>query len=212
MSRKRLSRSSLVLSIFILGVSMLFLGCPKKTPPPQDAMEPSTEITTEIDTTPKLAEEGYIPAQKEAEKDYSQELAQRGEDIPLREVSPQQVFTEPSPEERRILRTIYFDFDKSAIKPEYREVLDRIGQWAKDNTGRQLLIEGHCDERGTNEYNLALGERRALAVRRYLVGLGVAPERLHTISYGEEKPADPGHSESAWALNRRAEFKVSVPE
>ena len=74
----------------------------------------------------------------------------------------------------------------------------------------QVLIEGHCDERGTDEYNLALGERRALAVRRYLVALGISADRLHTISYGEEKPAVLGSDEAAWSKNRRAEFKVSA--
>ncbi len=77
------------------------------------------------------------------------------------------------------------------------------------NPTRLLLVEGHCDERGTNEYNLALGERRALSVRRYLVALGIGSDRLHTLSYGEEKPLDPGHTEESWAKNRRAEFKVS---
>jgi peptidoglycan-associated lipoprotein len=89
-------------------------------------------------------------------------------------------------------------------------VLEGISAWMARHTDRQLLVEGHCDERGTDEYNLAIGERRALAVRRYLVALGVAADRVHTISYGEEKPADPASAESAWAKNRRAEFKVSA--
>ena len=197
---KAASRFTLVL--LLLSFSLVIIGCPKKAPPPEDKVEPKVVTDTKVKEAP------YEPA--EAEKDVYQEAAIKGDDIPLRKVEKD--FYEPTPEEKRILKTIYFDYDKSNIRAEYREVLDRVGQWASDNPKRQLLIEGHCDERGTNEYNLALGERRALSVRRYLVGLGVHPERLHTISYGEEKPADAGHSEDAWSKNRRAQFKVSAPE
>lgn len=119
-------------------------------------------------------------------------------------------FVEPAPEDRATLKPIYFEYDKSNIRPEYQPVLETISKWLAKNAGQQLLVEGHCDERGTDEYNLALGERRALAVRRYLVALGVSSDRVHTISYGEEKPANPGHDEAAWSKNRRAEFKVSA--
>ena len=119
-------------------------------------------------------------------------------------------FVDPAGEAKSILKPVYFDYDKSNIRPEFQPVLEGIGKWLAQLPARQLLIEGHCDERGTDEYNLALGERRALAVRRYLVALGVSTDRLHTISYGEEKPADPGHDETSWAKNRRAEFKVSA--
>ena len=120
-------------------------------------------------------------------------------------------FVEPSAEDRGVFRTIYFDYDKSNIRPEFQPVLEGIAAWAARNPGRQLLVEGHCDERGTDEYNLALGERRALAVRRYLVALGVPADHMHTLSYGEEKAAVPGSDESAWSKNRRAEFKISAP-
>jgi len=102
------------------------------------------------------------------------------------------------------------DYNKSSIKPEYQPVLENIAKWLAARAGQQVRVEGHCDERGTDEYNLALGERRALAVRRYLVALGISSDRVHTISYGEEKPAVSGSDESAWSKNRRAEFKVSA--
>lgn len=110
------------------------------------------------------------------------------------------------------LGTVYFDFDKYDLKPEARDTLAVNADWLKANTGIQIQIEGHCDERGTVEYNLALGERRANAVKNYLVSLGVDEARLFTISYGEEMPADPGHNREAWAKNRRAQFKTATTQ
>ena len=104
---------------------------------------------------------------------------------------------------------IYFDFDKSELKPEARAILEKKAAWLNDNPGFSVRIEGHCDERGTNEYNLALGENRANAAMKYLNALGVAGDRMMTVSYGEEQPADPGHNEAAWAKNRRDEFKLT---
>ena len=104
---------------------------------------------------------------------------------------------------------IYFDFDRSELKSEAIAILKKKADWLKDNPGFSLRIEGHCDERGPNVYNLALGERRANAAWKYLNSLGISGERLSTISYGEEKPADPGHNPEAWAKNRRDEFKLS---
>jgi peptidoglycan-associated lipoprotein len=103
---------------------------------------------------------------------------------------------------------IYFDFDKSELKPESQLALKNKAAWLKGNPTYSLRIEGHCDERGTNEYNLALGERRANAAMNFLTSLGVSGDRIKTISYGEERPADPGHNEAAWARNRRDEFKL----
>jgi len=104
------------------------------------------------------------------------------------------------------LQDVYFDFDKSDIRPDGRDILQSNSEWIKDNKDVKVQIEGHCDERGTEEYNLALGERRANAVKNYLISLGVDGDRLYTISYGEELPLDPGHDEAAWSKNRRAHF------
>src|SRR5262249_39277043 len=109
-------------------------------------------------------------------------------------------------------QTVYFDFDKSIIKPSEVSKLDEVARRMKSSfQGKALRIEGHCDERGTEEYNRALGDRRALSVREKLVSLGLDPEMLPTITYGEEKPADPGHNEAAWAKNRRAELVLLSP-
>ena len=103
---------------------------------------------------------------------------------------------------------IYFDYDKSELKPEARAVLKKKAEWLRDNPEFSARIEGHCDERGTNEYNLALGERRANAAWRFLNALGISGARLTTISYGEERPADPGQNQDAWSKNRRDEFRL----
>jgi peptidoglycan-associated lipoprotein len=104
------------------------------------------------------------------------------------------------------LANIHFDFDKSAIRTPDREILKGHGDWLAKNKDFSLTIEGYCDERGSAEYNLALGERRAMEAKKYLVGLGVDEKRLKTISYGFERPVDPAHNEAAWAKNRRAQF------
>jgi len=104
------------------------------------------------------------------------------------------------------LSTIYFDFDKDEIRPDQQPVLESNAQYLLDNGGFSVEIQGHCDEQGSPEYNLALGERRALAVRAYLIRSGVDAGRLYTISYGEEAPAVEANTPEAYAMNRRAEF------
>src|SRR5687768_1534560 len=101
---------------------------------------------------------------------------------------------------------IYFDFDRSELKTEAREVLNQKAEAMRQYPDIRIRIEGHCDERGTVEYNLALGERRAEAARAYLIDLGIDPDRMTTVSYGEERPAVPESNEAAWAQNRRDEF------
>ncbi len=101
---------------------------------------------------------------------------------------------------------IYFDFDQSVIRADAQEVLRKKAEFLRQNPGVSVVIEGHCDERGTAEYNLALGERRALAAKAFLMNLGISSSRLSTISYGEERPVDPRSNEEAWTRNRRAHF------
>ena len=98
---------------------------------------------------------------------------------------------------------VYFDFDKYDLSPEARAQLDKQAAWLKQYPNITVTVEGNCDERGTREYNLALGERRATSAKNYLVALGVDPNRIQTISYGKERPAVPGSDEAAWAQNRR---------
>jgi peptidoglycan-associated lipoprotein len=106
------------------------------------------------------------------------------------------------------LREVYFDFDKYDIRPEDAKTLDSNAAWLKSNGDNLVLIEGHCDERGTNEYNLALGERRAKATMNYLVSQGIQANRITIISYGEERPVCTEKTEACWAKNRRAAFLV----
>jgi peptidoglycan-associated lipoprotein len=102
---------------------------------------------------------------------------------------------------------VLFDFDSARIRPSEQSKLEAVAAYLKANPGK-LVVEGHCDERGTAEYNRALGERRAIAARDELVKLGVDTSRMSTISYGKDRPADPGHDEAAWGKNRRCEFVV----
>lgn len=106
------------------------------------------------------------------------------------------------------LQTIYFDYDQADIRPDQRARLQANAQYLRENTHFRLLIGGHCDERGTREYNMALGERRASATMQYMVSLGVPRDRIEIISYGEEQPSADGGTESAWAQNRRAQFQA----
>jgi peptidoglycan-associated lipoprotein len=103
---------------------------------------------------------------------------------------------------------IYFDFDRYEIKESAKPTLKKLSSWLID-TGAKVLIEGHCDERGTNEYNLALGDRRAVAVKEYLTASGVAPSKIETLSYGEERPVCTESNEACWSKNRRAHFVIT---
>ncbi len=101
-------------------------------------------------------------------------------------------------------KVIHFDYDSSEIRPQYLPILRAHADYLINTPSARVLIEGHCDERGSREYNIALGERRANAVKRFLEAEGVSPLQIDTVSYGEERPVDPGHNELAWAKNRRA--------
>ncbi len=107
------------------------------------------------------------------------------------------------------LKPVFFNYDSTEISSEGQKILDGNTEVLKKNSTWVVTIEGHCDERGTAEYNLALGERRAVAARTYLVSLGILADRIRTVSYGKEFPFDPGHSETAWGKNRRDHFVVT---
>ena len=115
---------------------------------------------------------------------------------------------EDGPEARAELDKIYFDYDRALVRDDMKETLRSNAGKILDNTGwGAIIIEGHCDERGSEEYNFALGERRAATVKKYLVALGVPSNRLETVSFGETQPMAGGHDEASWARNRRAEFR-----
>lgn len=104
---------------------------------------------------------------------------------------------------------VYFNFDDATLTPEAIEVLNQKAAWLRENSDATVTVEGHCDERGTNEYNIALGERRAQSIVSFLVNAGISSSQLKAVSYGEEKPAVMGNDESAWAKNRRGHFVVN---
>ncbi len=116
--------------------------------------------------------------------------------------APQEIIKESQ------FETVYFDFDKSSLRSDSKSGLDSNYDLLMQFPDVMVKIEGHCDERGTVEYNLSLGEKRATSCMDYLVGLGIDASRISTISYGKEKPVDAGHSEAAWGKNRRCEFKI----
>ena len=111
--------------------------------------------------------------------------------------------------ERRLVRDVFFGYDEAGIPSDGQAALSASADWLKKNPQYNLLIEGHCDERGTEQYNLALGDRRANVVRDYLVALGISGSRIRTVSYGEERPFEPGHDESSWSQNRRAHLVLT---
>jgi peptidoglycan-associated lipoprotein len=118
------------------------------------------------------------------------------------------------PQDRETLKsdTVHFDFDSSVVKSSEKSKVSGVADYLKGNAANAVLIEGHCDERGTEEYNRSLGERRALALREELVRLGVDAGRVDTVTFGEDKPAATGHDESAYRQNRRGEFIVLTPK
>jgi len=107
--------------------------------------------------------------------------------------------------------TVHFDLDSSVVKTAEKAKVSKVADYLKSNSADAVRVEGHCDERGTEEYNRALGDRRAQALREELVGLGIQAGRVDTISYGEDRPVDPGHNDAAWRKNRRGEFILLSP-
>lgn len=133
---------------------------------------------------------------------------------PVAEVPDEMPATPPAPpamDEGAATQTVYFAFDDYTLNADAQQSLSKLAEFMKASSDVVVQIEGHCDERGSVEYNLALGERRAQSVKNYLTQIGIDGARLPTISYGEEKPAAQGHDEAAWSQNRRSEFAVSRP-
>jgi peptidoglycan-associated lipoprotein len=152
--------------------------------------------------TANQAEE-VVPPQKNVPAETGQEMKQQG-------TTPAEATTAQAPAiVTGFDKKIFFDFDKFDLNPESTETLNGLAALLKTTADIKVKIEGNCDERGTIEYNLALGDRRAKAAMDYLTAQGIDAARLTTISYGKEKPADPGHNEEAWAKNRRDEFVLT---
>lgn len=169
-------------TLVALLLTFLFIGCAKEEPPPP---------TAEAQPRPPAPAPAPTPAPTPAP------MAQ----------APSMSFQQALQEFQN--QDIYFDFDKYDLRPDARAILDRKVAFLNANGSVRVQVEGHCDERGTNAYNMVLGERRANAAKQYVTTAGVSAGRVSTISYGEERPLDPGHNEAAWAKNRRAHFVVT---
>jgi len=164
--------------------------------------EPATTTTAEEEAAKRAAEEAR---QRELERQKA--LAE--ENLKEESLSQKMASEQSQSDDARFENEdIYFDFDSIQLTPESQEILTKKGEWLRDNPAARVIIEGHCDNRGTNEYNLALGEGRAQSARTFLMDLGIDISRLDTISYGEERPLDPQQTESAWEKNRRAHFVI----
>ena len=202
-----MGKKGLVVLVLFLCMGLLLIGCPKKTVVKE---EPSVKKAEE----PVTEREKAAAAEKEArEKELAkirEEEAKRAKEKEFEKslVAKKEPGIEGEVFESRLLKDINFDFDKYDIRPKDAEILKENAALLSKYPKVKIQIEGHCDERGTNEYNLALGERRANAAKKYLVSVGIATDRISIISYGEEKPLDPGHNEEAWAKNRRDHFVI----
>jgi peptidoglycan-associated lipoprotein len=188
-----MTKKSLIITILILCIGLIMMGCPKKTvvkEEPSVKKEEGAKAETE-----RIAKEKEAKAREEFEKSL---VAKKTPGI------EGEVF------ESSLLKDIYFDFDKYDLRPGDMAILKGNSELLKKYHKVKIQIEGHCDERGTNEYNLALGERRANSSRNYLLSIGVSPERISSISYGEERPVDSAHTEEAWTKNRRAHTIITA--
>ena len=194
--------TGLALLLLITGF-MFAASCAKKQVVSEPMVTPAEE---EAEAKRLAAEEAAREAQKALEQERLREERLREER--LQELKARKEREEIAEQERFINEHIHFEFDKSRLLPEAKEILRKNAKWLSAHPDVSVIIQGHCDERGTNEYNMALGDRRSHSTKTYLVDLGVAPERLTTITYGEERPLDPGHNEAAWAKNRRAQFVI----
>jgi peptidoglycan-associated lipoprotein len=199
-----MGKKGLVVLVLILCVGLLLTGCPKKTVVKEEpSMRKAEEPVAEREKAAKLAAEQEAArireeeAKKAKEKEFEKSLVAKREPGIAGEVF-----------ESRLLKDIHFDFDRYDIRPEDTQILKENAALLSKYPQVKVQVEGHCDERGTNEYNLALGERRASAAKKYLLSLGISTDRISSISYGEEKPLDTGHDEEAWAKNRRGHFVI----
>ena len=211
----------MILSI-VLCLGLILTGCPKKTVVKEEPSVSSAEEAKRLDAERAAKEakerearerdtkerEAKEAREREAKRREEEARKARDKEFEKSLVSKKQPGIEGQIFESGMLKDIFFDFDKYDIRQADVETLKQNGDLLKKSPRVKIQIEGHCDERGTNEYNLALGERRANSIKKYLVSLGIPADRISTISYGEERPLDPGHNEEAWGKNRRAHFVI----
>ena len=178
--------------LLIISGLLFTASCAEKT----GAVKSEATVTQADENAEKMAAEKKVQLeeQKLIEEKRLQEEAKQRENMAARN--------------RFLSEDIHFEFDKAVILPEAQEVLKGKATWLQENPDVKVMIEGHCDDRGTTEYNIALGARRAESAKTCMIDLGIAASRVSTISHGEECPVDPGHNEDAWAKNRRAHFAI----
>lgn len=175
--------------VFLL---LLAVGCTKTyTRPAEEEMKPAEEMKEEVTSVEEKAPE---------EPAYAKE-----EEIGERDLSTAEV----AKIAKTVFSDIHFDYDKYNIRPDARPMLDQVASFMNKNGDYNVVVEGHCDDRGTNEYNLALGERRAKSTKNYLVSMGISSSRISTVTFGEEKPLCMEQTEDCWQRNRRAHFVVT---
>ncbi len=202
---------------FILCMGLILMGCPKKTvvkDEPSVAQQEAERLAREKEAREAREAREKELREKEVREREAAKLKEREEQA-KREferslIAKKTPGIEGQVFESSLLKMIHFDFDKYDIRPQDAEILKQNAEVLKRFPTVKIQIEGHCDERGTEEYNLALGERRANSAKRYLISLGISADRITTISYGEERPLDPAHNEEAWAKNRRAQFVITA--
>jgi len=185
--------------LFIIPTLLFSVSCAKKAV----MTEPSITDTSAADEAARQAElekQKAMDRQKQMEEERL--AAERAEQLKAEAMERDMMMAK----NRFISENVYFDFDNATLDYQAQELLKQKAMWLRDFPEANVVIEGHCDERGTNAYNLALGERRAESAKAFLVNLGISDARLTTISYGEEKPLDMGQNEESWAKNRRAAF------
>ncbi len=213
-------RRSLGLTIFTLAVALVIIsGCAKKTvlkeeiTPKAAAPEVAAPVVKATEkSTLKDGEDVRKRAEQERTAREAALKAQAAKEVAAKEEATKKAAREAAAATSRELyelADINFDFDKFTLKDATRAILKKHAEWLNKNKNVKITVEGHCDERGTAEYNLALGERRAVAAVKYLIAMGIDVKRIKTISYGFELPLDPRHNEEAWAKNRRAHFVIS---
>ncbi|MCX8116901.1 MAG: peptidoglycan-associated lipoprotein Pal [Desulfobacterota bacterium] len=204
-------------TLFVLFLGLLLFGCPKKTvmkDEPSVAQREAAKVEAERAAKEREAKEAKERELKEKERREMEAAKAKEREEQARREFEKSLVPRKTPGiegvvfESSMLKMIHFDFDKYDIRPQDAEILKQNAEVLKRFPSVKIQIEGHCDERGTEEYNLALGERRANSTKKYLISLGIAADRMTTISYGEERPLDPGHNEEAWSKNRRAQFVI----
>jgi peptidoglycan-associated lipoprotein len=212
--RFKMVRKSLSIIVLILCFGLILTGCPKKTVVKEEpSVKRAEELAGEREKAAKLEAERAAKEKEAREKELARIREEEAKKAREKEFGKSLVAKkEPGIEgevlESKLLKDIHFDFDKYDIRSGDAEILKENAALLMKHPTLKIQIEGHCDERGTSEYNLALGERRANSAKKYLVSLGMRADQISTISYGEEKPLDPGHNEEAWRKNRRDHFII----